>query len=62
MCNVATRKRSLTSARSKGKGGVTVTLDQVYLTACRTHGSISFTAGNHRQMDGSCDTMLSCRK
>ena len=52
MCDVAEQQRysitgsldDLMTATSKGKGEVTVTLDRVYLTAYRTHGSISFKA------------------
>ena len=35
------------SARSKSKREVTIPLDRVSLTACSTHGSISFTMINH---------------
>ena len=43
MCNVAEQQRYFPTARSKCKGEVTVSLDRVYFTTYRTHGSISFT-------------------
>ena len=47
MCNVAEQQRYFTTARSKRKREVTIPLDRVSLTACRTHGSISFAIINH---------------
>ena len=47
MCNVAEQQRYSTTARSKSKREVTIPLDWVSLTACRTHGSISFAIINH---------------
>ena len=47
MYNVAGQQRHLTTAKSKRKREVTIPLDRVSLTACRTHGSISFTIVNH---------------
>ena len=47
MRNVAEQQRYFTTARSKSKREVTIPLDRVSLTACRTHGSISFTIINH---------------
>ena len=47
MCNVAEQQRYFNTARSKSKGYITVPLDVVSLTACRTLGSISFTVINH---------------
>ena len=47
MCNVAEQRRYFTTARSKSEREVTTPLDRVSLTACRTHGSISFAIINH---------------
>ena len=47
MCNVAEQQRYFTTARSKSYREVTIPLDRVSLTACRRHGSISFTAVSH---------------
>ena len=47
MYNVAEQQRYFTTARSKSRVGVAAPLDRVSLTACRTHGSISFTVINH---------------
>ena len=47
MCNVAEQQRYFNTASSKSKREVTKPFDRVSLTACRTHGSISFTVINH---------------
>ena len=47
MCNVAEQHMYFTTARSKCKKEVTIPLDRVSLTACRTYGSISFTVIDH---------------
>ena len=48
MCNVAEQQRYLLHpARSKSTREVTIPLDRVSSTACRTHGSISFTVTDH---------------
>ena len=47
MCNVAEQQRYFTTARSKSNREVTIPLDRVSLTACRTHGSTSFAIINH---------------
>ena len=47
MCNDAEQQRYFTTASSKRKREVTIHLDRVSLTACRTHGSISFMVTIH---------------
>ena len=47
MSNGAEHQRYFTPARSKSKREVTISLDPVYLTVCRTHGTINFTVINH---------------